>query len=82
MKKSVLKTSLIILLFSFGCEKSLSSEAVISDVKENGSLVKTYHALIDLSISVTNHESGEVIQESTSKSDIVINEQNLNLMAL
>ena len=78
MKKSVLKISLIIPLFSFGCEKSLSSEEVISDVKENDSLVENYHALIDFSIFVTNHESGKVIQESTSKSDIVINKQTLD----
>lgn len=78
MRKSVLNISLISLFVLFGCEKSLSSEEVVSGVKENESLVENYHALIDLSISVTNKESGEVIQESMSKSDIVINEQTLD----
>ena len=78
MKRSVLKISLISLLVLFGCEKSLSSKEVVSGVKENAALVENYRALIELSISVTNQESGDVIQENMSNSDIVINEQTLD----
>lgn len=78
MRKNILRISLISLVFLFGCERSLSEEEVVSGVSENESAVENYRALIDLSISVTNQESGDVIQESMSKSDIVINEQTLD----
>lgn len=78
MRKNILRISLISLVFLFGCERSLSEEEVVSGVSENESAVENYRALIDLSISVTNQESGDVIQESMSKSDIVINEQSLD----
>lgn len=66
MRKNILRISLISLVFLFGCERSLSEEEVVSGVSENESAVENYRALIDLSISVTNQESGDVIQESMS----------------
>lgn len=78
MKKIFLSTICLSLLLVFGCEKSLSNEQVVSGIQENASTVENYQALINLSLSITNQESGEVIQESLSESDIVINEETLD----
>lgn len=78
MKKNIVSMSLIGLLLLFGCEKSLSNEEIVNGVKDNTPTVENYQALIDLSLSITNQESGDVIQESLSESDIVINEETLD----
>lgn len=78
MKKRVLSSVLTASFLLVGCEQSLSNEEVVTEVKANQETVENYQAAIELAVSITNQESGEVIQESNSDTDIVFNEINLD----
>lgn len=78
MKKGVLSSVLIATFLLVGCEQSLSSEEVVTEVKANQESVENYQAFIELAVSITNQESGEILQESNSVTDIVFNETNLD----
>lgn len=78
MKKGALSSVLIATFLVVGCEQSLSSEEVVTEVKANQESVENYQALIELAVSITKQESGEILQESNSDTDIVFNEINLD----
>ncbi|MBM6614472.1 hypothetical protein JTF06_06165 [Desemzia sp. RIT804] len=78
MKKSVLSSVLVATFLLMGCEQSLSSEEVVTEVKANQETVENYQAVIELAVSITNQDSGEVIQESNSDTEIAFDETNLD----
>lgn len=78
MKKSVLSSVLVATFLLVGCEKSLTSEEVVTEVKANQDTVENYQAVIDLKVSITEQESDEVLQNNSSNSDIVFSETTLD----